>query len=159
MVILALRCIVTDHRHRHLQHFVRRPARGLATLQGPRGSFGSLRSTALAMQALQDLEPDPAGFWNRSAASKWILDRQREDGGWTEEPLKDGQGPNVGVGLTAEIILALGRRGLGAVRVLQCNHILRETSDTLSGKMGERLLNTQYSILFKFRSETRRYWN
>lgn len=30
MVLLALRCIITDHRHRHLQHFVRRPARGLA---------------------------------------------------------------------------------------------------------------------------------
>lgn len=29
MVLLALRCIVTDHRHRHLQHFVRRPARGM----------------------------------------------------------------------------------------------------------------------------------
>lgn len=101
MVILALRCIVTDHRHRHLQHFVRRPARGLATLQGPRGSFGSLRSTALAMQALQDLESDPAGPWNRSAASKWILARQRPDGGWTEEPLKDGQDASIGIGLTA----------------------------------------------------------
>lgn len=135
-VILALRCIVTDHRHRHLQHFVRRPARGLASLQGPRGSFGSLRSTALAMQALQDLEPDPAGFWNRTAASRWILDRQRDDGGWTEEPLQDGQDPSIGIGLTADIILALGWKGLGAVRVLQCNHILRETSDTLSGEKG-----------------------
>ena len=91
MVLLALRCIVTDHRHRHLQHFVRRPARGLASLQGPQGSFGSLRSTALAMQALQDLEPDPAGKWNRTAASEWLLAKQRTDGGWTEEPLQDGQ--------------------------------------------------------------------
>lgn len=134
MVILALRCIVTDHRHRHLQHFVRRPARGLATLQGPRGSFGSLRSTALAMQALQDLETDPAGPWNRSAASKWILDRQRSDGGWTEEPLQDGQDPSIGIGLTADIILALGWKGLGAVRALQCDHVIRETSDNPSGK-------------------------
>lgn len=91
MVLLALRCIVTDHRHRHLQHFVRRPARGLATLQGPQGSFGSLRSTALAMQALQDLEPDPAGKWNRTAASEWLLSKQRIDGGWSEEPIQDGQ--------------------------------------------------------------------
>lgn len=60
-------------------------------MQDPRGGFGSLRSTALAIQALQDLEPDPASNWNRSAASKWILDRQRNDGGWTEEPLQDGQ--------------------------------------------------------------------
>ncbi|XP_055902811.1 uncharacterized protein CG3556 isoform X2 [Eupeodes corollae] len=132
MVILALRCIVTDHRHRHLQHFVRRPARGLASLQDLRGGFGSLRSTALAMQALQDLERDPAGSWNRTAASRWILSRQRSDGGWTEEPLQDGQDPSIGVGLTADIILALGWKGLGAVRALQCDHVIRENSDSLS---------------------------
>lgn len=129
MVILALRCIVTDHRHRHLQHFVRRPARGLASLQDQRGSFGSLRSTALAMQALQDLEYDPAGPWNRTAASRYILSRQRGDGGWSEEPLQDGQEPDIGVGLTADIILALGWKGLGAVRALQCDHVIRESSD------------------------------
>ncbi|KAH8397899.1 hypothetical protein KR222_005935 [Zaprionus bogoriensis] len=129
MVILALRCIVTDHRHRHLQHFVRRPARGLASLQDQRGSFGSLRSTALAMQALQDLEYDPAGPWNRTAASRYILSRQRADGGWSEEPLQDGQEPDIGVGLTADIILALGWKGLGAVRALQCDHVIRESSD------------------------------
>lgn len=112
-VLLALRCIITDHRHRHLQHFIRRPALGLAGLQGPRGSFGSLRSTALAMQALQDLQLDSASTYNRTAASKWILDRQRSDGGWTEEPLQDGQDPTIGVGLTADIILALGCKGLG----------------------------------------------
>lgn len=134
MVILALRCIVTDHRHRHLQHFVRRPARGLATLQDMRGNFGSLRSTALAMQALQDLEPDPAGAWNRTAAADWILERQHADGGWYEEPIHDGQEPNVGIGLTADIILALGWKGLGAVRALQCDHVIGETGDNASGK-------------------------
>lgn len=131
---MALRCIVTDHRHRHLQHFVRRPARGLASLQDPRGSFGSLRSTALAMQALQDLENDPAGTWNRTAASRWILSRQRPDGGWSEEPVQDGQDPDIGVGLTADVILALGWKGLGAVRALQCDHVIRENSDPTSGK-------------------------
>ncbi|XP_011192404.2 uncharacterized protein CG3556 isoform X1 [Zeugodacus cucurbitae] len=145
MVILALRCIVTDHRHRHLQHFVRRPARGLASLQDPRGSFGSLRSTALAMQALQDLEHDPAGSWNRTAASKWILSRQREDGGWTEEPLHDGQDPGIGVGLTADIILALGWKGLGAVRALQCDHVIRENSDQAS-ENGEPKLAVPYGL-------------
>lgn len=146
MVLLALRCIITDHRHRHLQHFIRRPALGLAGLQGPRGSFGSLRSTALAMQALQDLQLDSASTYNRTAASKWILDRQRADGGWTEEPLQDGQDPLQGVGLTADIVLALGCKGLGtfafnchpcqahiqrlsgAIRALQCDHVVRETN-------------------------------
>ncbi|XP_052873289.1 uncharacterized protein CG3556 [Anopheles cruzii] len=129
MVLLALQCIVTDHRHRHLQHFVRSPARGLASLQGLQGSFGSLRSTALAMQALQDLEPDPAGKWNRSAASEWLLSKQRSDGGWTEEPLQDGQDASIGIGLTADIVLALGWRGLGAVRALQCDHVMRESNE------------------------------
>jgi gastric intrinsic factor len=137
MVLLALRCIVTDHRHRHLQHFVRRPARGLASLQGPRGSFGSLRSTALAMQALEDVDPDPASKWSRASASKWILDRQRSDGGWTEEPLQDGQDPDVGIGLTADIILALGWKGMGAVRALQCNHVLRDSYYSENGENGE----------------------
>ncbi|TMW54174.1 hypothetical protein DOY81_000758 [Sarcophaga bullata] len=145
MVILALRCIVTDHRHRHLQHFVRRPARGLASLQDPRGNFGSLRSTALAMQALQDLEHDPAGAWNRTAASRWILSRQREDGGWSEEPLQDGQDPDIGVGLTADIILALGWKGLGAVRALQCDHVIRENSDP-SSENGEQKLAVPYGL-------------
>lgn len=128
MVLLALRCIVTDHRHRHLQHFVRRPARGLASFQGSRGGFGSLRSTALAMQALQDLELDPSGKWNRSAASKWIIDRQMSDGGWSEEPIQDGQEANIGISLTADVVLALGYKGLGAVRSLQCDHVIREST-------------------------------
>uniref|UniRef100_A0A1B0FJY2 Uncharacterized protein n=1 Tax=Glossina morsitans morsitans TaxID=37546 RepID=A0A1B0FJY2_GLOMM len=145
MVILALRCIVTDHRHRHLQHFVRRPSRGLASLQDTRGSFGSLRSTALAMQALQDLERDPAGSWNRTAASRWIRSKQRDDGGWSEEPLQDGQGPDIGVGLTADIILALGWKGLGAVRALQCDHVIRENSD-LASENGEQKLAVPYGL-------------
>lgn len=141
MVLLALRCIITDHRHRHLQHFIRRPALGLAALQGPRGSFGSLRSTALAMQALQDLPLDGTTY-NRSVSSKWILERQRSDGGWSEEPLHDGQDPNVGVALTADIILALGCKGLGAVRALQCDHVIRDTpiGNGENGDNGDKLL-------------------
>ncbi|KAG5672904.1 hypothetical protein PVAND_002992 [Polypedilum vanderplanki] len=123
MVLLALRCIITDHRHRHLQHFIRRPALGLAGLQMSNGSFGSLKSTALAMQALQDLQLDGSTY-NRTAASKWILDSQRSDGAWSEEPLHDGQDANVGIGLTADVILALGCKGLGAVRALQCDHVI-----------------------------------
>lgn len=50
MVILALRCVVQDHRHRSLIHFVRRPMAGLARQQHPDGSFGGLATTALAIQ-------------------------------------------------------------------------------------------------------------
>lgn len=68
------------------------------------------------MQALQDLQLDSASTYNRTAASKWILDRQRTDGGWTEEPLQDGQDASIGVGLTADIVLALGCKGLGTLK-------------------------------------------
>lgn len=149
MVLLALRCIITDHRHRHLQHFIRRPALGLAGLQGPHGSFGSLKSTALAMQALQELQLDGSTY-NRSAASKWILERQRSDGAWTDEPLQDGQDPNVGVGLTADIILALGCKGLGAVRALQCDHVPRVGESTFTngenGENGEPKIAQPYGL-------------
>lgn len=134
MVILALRCIVTDHHHRHLEHFVRKPAIHLAQMQGIEGNFGSLKDTALAMQALQDLDDKVSKTWSRAEATKWLLDRQREDGGWTEKPLTDGQDAGIGIGLTANIILSLGRKGLGAVRVLQCNHILSETNTMRLGK-------------------------
>lgn len=133
-MILALRCIVTDHHHRHLEHFVRKPAMHLAQMQGITGDFGSMKNTALAMQALQDFDEKISSLWSRTDASRWLLDRQRTDGGWTEKPLTDGQDPSIGIGLTANIVLALGRKGLGAVRVLQCNHILSETNTVRLGK-------------------------
>lgn len=39
--------------------------------------------------------------------------------------------------MTAEIILALGWKGLGAVRALQCDHVLREPTDYVNGENGE----------------------
>lgn len=71
-----------------------------------------MKSTALAMQALQDLPLDGSSY-DRAAAVKFILDRQDVDGSWKEEPLKDGEDHNYGVGLTADIIIALGCKGLG----------------------------------------------
>lgn len=50
MTILALRCIVKDHRHRNLQHSIRRPSISLARQQQPDGGFGNLYNTALTMQ-------------------------------------------------------------------------------------------------------------
>lgn len=50
MTILALRCIVKDHRHRNLQHSIRRPSISLARQQQPDGSFGNLYNTALTLQ-------------------------------------------------------------------------------------------------------------
>lgn len=135
MAVLALRCVMNDHHNRHLEHFLRKSSLRLALMQTTQGNVGSLRSTALAMQALQDLNIVPDAIWNRAAASKWILDRQREDGSWSDEPLADGQDANMGIGLTAQIILALGRKGFGAVRMLQCNHILTEPIEYRHGKL------------------------
>jgi gastric intrinsic factor len=50
MVVLALRCVAQEHRHRDLQRFVAPPALSLAAMQQPDGSFGNLHTTALAMQ-------------------------------------------------------------------------------------------------------------
>lgn len=50
MVILALRCISKDHRHRNLQHSLRRPTTNLAREQQTDGGFGNVYNTALAMQ-------------------------------------------------------------------------------------------------------------
>lgn len=128
--ILALRCVMNDHHNRHLEHFLRKSSLRLALMQTTQGNVGTLRSTALTMQALQDLTVVPSAAWSRTAASKWLLDRQHEDGSWSEEPLTDGQEANMGIGLTAHIILALGRKGLSAVRMLECNNnILTDTND------------------------------
>lgn len=40
----------------------------------------------------------------------------------------------MGIGLTAHIVLALGRRGLGAIRMLQCNHLISEQISYQHGK-------------------------
>ncbi|VVC97082.1 unnamed protein product [Leptidea sinapis] len=55
MVILALRCVVQDHRHRSLIHF-----------------------------ALEDSDSGPGAHqhWSLPAARKWLLERQEADGGW-----------------------------------------------------------------------------
>lgn len=127
--------MMNDHHNRHLEHFLRKSSLRLALMQTTQGNVGTLRSTALAMQALQDLTVVPSAAWSRAAASKWILDRQHEDGSWSEEPLADGQEANMGIGLTAHIILALGRKGLSAVRMLECNNnILTDTSSYHRGE-------------------------
>jgi gastric intrinsic factor len=50
MVLLALSCIMRDHRHRNLDHYVTKPSAGLAEEQRVDGSFGNLHSTALVVQ-------------------------------------------------------------------------------------------------------------
>lgn len=125
---------MNDHHNRHLEHFLRKSSLRLALMQTTQGNVGTLRSTALAMQALQDLNVIPSAAWSRSQASKWILDRQHEDGSWSDEPLADGQDANLGIGLTAQIILALGGKGLSAVRMLECNNILSDTNSYRHGK-------------------------
>ncbi|XP_023311314.1 uncharacterized protein CG3556 isoform X2 [Anoplophora glabripennis] len=107
MTILALRCIVKDHRHRNLQHSLRRPSINLARQQQTDGGFGNLYNTALTLQALQDMN-EINNHWNKSAAKNYIESRQDPDGAFTD--------PN----LTAEVILALSERGLGSIRNLDC---------------------------------------
>ncbi|XP_017756003.1 PREDICTED: uncharacterized protein CG3556 [Eufriesea mexicana] len=117
MVILALKCIVQDHRHRNLHHFVRKPSIGLAQQQRLDGSFGDIRTTALVMQALEEAENEPADNWNRSAALAWLTSQQRADGSFAGD-----------VRATAEALLGVAPRGLASIRTLDCGQGLGETS-------------------------------
>jgi len=117
MVILALQCIVQDHRHRNLHHFVRKPSMGLAQQQRLDGSFGDLHTTALVMQVLEEVENEPADNWNRSAALAWLISQQRPDGSFHGD-----------VRTTAEAMLGVAPRGLASIRALDCGQGLSDNS-------------------------------
>ncbi|XP_076169175.1 uncharacterized protein CG3556 isoform X2 [Ptiloglossa arizonensis] len=117
MVILALKCIVQDHRYRNLHHFVRKPPIGLAQQQRLDGSFGDLRTTALVMQALKEAENEPANNWNRSAALMWLSNQQRTDGSFAGD-----------VRVTAEALLGVTPRSLASIRTLDCGQGPTDTS-------------------------------
>ncbi|XP_044763451.1 uncharacterized protein CG3556 [Coccinella septempunctata] len=110
MTILALRCIVKDHRHRNLQHSLRRPSISLARQQHSDGGFGNIYNTAITMQALQEV-PESNSNWNRTAAKAYIESRQDPDGAFTDP------------GLTADALMALLGKGLGAIRTLDCGKL------------------------------------
>ncbi|GJQ83465.1 hypothetical protein Trydic_g8590 [Trypoxylus dichotomus] len=107
MTILALRCVVKDHRHRSIQNSLRNPSITLAKKQQIDGGFENLYNTALSMLALHDAH-DIGTFWNKTAAINYIESKQDPDGAFTDP------------GLTAEVILALSSKGLGAIKSLDC---------------------------------------
>ncbi|RZF38786.1 hypothetical protein LSTR_LSTR008156 [Laodelphax striatellus] len=104
-VVLALQCIVKDHRNRNLQQYLRKPILALASLQQSSGGFGSLHSTALAIQALGD----ETEAWNRSTAVSWLVNQQGPDGAFFD------------IDTTSEVILALASRGLGNIKEVDCD--------------------------------------
>lgn len=124
MVVLALRCIVQDHRHRNLHHFIRKPSLGLAQRQRLDGSFGDLRTTVLAMQALEEIQNEPADNWNKSAAITWLSSRQQSDGSF------DGD-----VYLTTETVLGIAPRSLATIRTLDCGQTDSSSSRILSNNV------------------------
>ena len=127
MVILALRCIVQDHRHRNLHHFVRKPSLSLARQQRQDGSFGDLHTTTLVMQALEETENEPSETWNKTAALAWLSSRQRPDGSF------DGD-----IRVTAEVVLGIVPRGLATIRALDCGQGLTDITPprlTINGKV------------------------
>ncbi|XP_012235651.1 uncharacterized protein CG3556 isoform X2 [Linepithema humile] len=117
MVILALQCIVQDHRHRNLHHFARKPSIGLAQQQKKDGSFGDLRTTALVMQALEEVENEPTNNWNRSAALAWLISQQQSDGSFRGD-----------IRATVEAMLGVAPRGLASIRALDCGQGLSDNS-------------------------------
>ncbi|KMQ88793.1 hypothetical protein RF55_11660 [Lasius niger] len=117
MLILVLRCISQDHRHRNIHHIIRKPSTVLAQQQRLDGSFGDLHTTALVMQALEEVENEPADNWNRSAALAWLISQQRSDGSFHGD-----------VRATAEAILSVMPRGLASIRTLDCGQGLSDNS-------------------------------
>ncbi|CAB3369978.1 Hypothetical predicted protein [Cloeon dipterum] len=115
MVVLALRCVAQEHRHRDLLRFVAPPALALAALQQADGSFGNLHTTALAMQAL---EGAGAIAWDRGAAMNLVLSSQAPDGSFGD------------TFTTTEVVLALQSRGLAQVSQCKCNKPRLPPSDT-----------------------------
>ncbi|CAH0758884.1 unnamed protein product [Diatraea saccharalis] len=135
MVILALRCVVQDHRHRSLLHFVRRPMAGLARQQHPDGSFGPLTTTALAIQALEDSDSGPGAHqhWSLPGARRWLLERQRGDGGWGD------------AARTAAAVAALTPASLAAVRPPHCSDkLLDNRHEPLDSNGGDGSLKLAY---------------
>lgn len=117
MLILVLRCISQDHRHRNIRHIIRKPSTVLAQQQRHDGSFGDLHTTALVMQALEEVENEPTDNWNRSAALAWLISQQRPDGSFHGD-----------VRATAEAILSVTPRGLTSIRTLDCGQGLSDNS-------------------------------
>ncbi|XP_011251104.1 uncharacterized protein CG3556 isoform X2 [Camponotus floridanus] len=117
MLILVLRCISQDHRHRNIHHIIRKPSTVLVQQQRHDGSFGDLHTTALVMQALEEVENEPADNWNRSAALAWLISQQRPDGSFHGD-----------VRATAEAILSVTPRGLANIRTLDCGQSLSDNS-------------------------------
>lgn len=114
---MSLRCIAQDHRHRYPPHFVRKPSISLAQRQRRDGSFGDARATALALQALEEVENESLDNWNRSAAIIWLAERQRDDGSFDDD-----------LQLTAEIVMGLAPRGIASLRMLDCGQGLTDSS-------------------------------
>ncbi|KAH1000232.1 hypothetical protein HUJ04_000151 [Dendroctonus ponderosae] len=65
------------------------------------------RLTRALLQALDDLTELKA-YWNPTAARAYLETRQDPDGAFTD------------AGLTSDVLLALGKRGLGMVRLMEC---------------------------------------
>nr|CAD7402218.1 unnamed protein product [Timema cristinae] len=119
MVVMALQCIVHDHRNRNLEHYVKRASQGLMDRQQQDGSFGNLHTTALAIQALQAARPlSSEATWNESAAINYLESRQADDGSWGD------------IQTTSDVILALGSNGLCAVRDMPCPNRLANVMPT-----------------------------
>lgn len=111
MVLIALHCIVHDHRNRNLHHYFLTPTRKLAGMQKPDGSFGNLKATALAIQALQ--ATDPGGrHWNKTSAISYVKQQQNDNGSFGEDE---------DIPTTISVLLALGPKGLANIKELNCH--------------------------------------
>lgn len=147
MLILVLRCISQDHRHRNIHHIIRKPSTVLAQQQRHDGSFGDLHTTALVMQALEEVENEPADNWNRSAALSWLINQQRSDGSFHGD-----------IRATAEATLSVTPRGLANIRTLDCGQDLSDNSPPrLTKSNSKSLIIIKFSDRFKLLEWIKKY--
>lgn len=79
MTVLTLSCVVREHHHRNLLSYLRKHMKRLKKMQHEDGSFGNIRSSSLAAQALISMG-DESLDWNFTRVVQYFLSQQQPDG-------------------------------------------------------------------------------
>lgn len=79
VTVLTLGCVVREHHHRNLLSYLRKHMKRLKKMQHDDGSFGNVRTSSLATQALMSMG-DEGRDWNFTGVMQYFLSQQQPDG-------------------------------------------------------------------------------